>query len=342
MFDNVKSEPSVVIIGHRGASGHRPEHTLASYELAIELGADYIEPDLVSTKDGALVARHENEISGTTDVAEHPEFLARKTKKIIDGIEMTGWFTEDFTLAELKTLRCKERLPHLRPANTAYDRQFAIPTLDEIVTLAQAKSVGIYPETKHPSYFESIGLGFDAALVDALHRHGYRSKRAPVFIQSFEVANLQRIRALTDLPLVQLMDAAGQPFDFKQSRETRTYAQLSTPRGLAEVATYADCIGVNKHMLVPRTADGVLMAPTSLVDDAHAAKLRVHAWTFRSENEFLPANYRRGSAGDSEYARMHGDAQAEYATFLALGLDGMFSDFPGAARDARQAYGRTR
>ena len=337
---------SCIVIGHRGASGHRPEHTLASYELAIAQGADYIEPDLVPTQDGVLVARHENEISGTTDVAEHPEFLARRTQKHIDGVDVIGWFTEDFTLAELKTLRAKERLPRLRHANTAYDRQFPIPTLTEIIQLARdasserGRDIGIYPETKHPSYFSSLGMPFEDALVQTLHAHGYRDASAPVFIQSFEVGNLKALRRLTQLPLVQLMDATGGPYDLQLARGARTYADLMTAQGLAEVASYADGIGVNKHLILPRAADGHLLQPTSLIDDAHAAGLRVHAWTFRSENEFLPADYRRGDPADPFYARTHGDAAAEYAAFLALGLDGVFSDFPDDAYAARAANRR--
>ncbi|RYD42197.1 MAG: glycerophosphodiester phosphodiesterase, partial [Sphingomonadales bacterium] len=220
--DVVTAQPTLdgkppIVIAHRGASGERPEHTLASYKLAIELGADYIEPDLVLTKDGVLVARHENEISETTDVAAHPEFAGRKATKTIDGLEVTGWFTEDFTLAELKTLRARERLPKLR--STEYDGQFEIPTFEEILTfLAEANKgrkipVGVYPETKHPSYFTSIGLPHEAPLLAMLDRFGYRGRTAPVFIQSFEVGNLMDLRAKSDLPLIQLMDAEGAPAD---------------------------------------------------------------------------------------------------------------------------------
>jgi glycerophosphoryl diester phosphodiesterase len=200
-----------IVIGHRGASGYPPEHTLASYELAIEMGADYIEPDLVSTQDGVLVARHENEIGGTTDVASHPEFASRKTTKVIDGAPITGWFTEDFTLAELKTLRAKERLPDLRPTNTAFDGLYQIPTLQEVIDLAKRHGVGIYPETKHPSYFDSIGLSLEEPLVATLAKNGHTSKHSPVFIQSFGVSNLKQLTKMTDVPLVQLIDATGKP-----------------------------------------------------------------------------------------------------------------------------------
>jgi glycerophosphoryl diester phosphodiesterase len=330
-----------LIIGHRGASGYRPEHTLASYKLAIELGADFIEPDLVPTRDGVLVARHENEISGTTDVASHPEFLDRKATKVIDGVETTGWFTEDFTLAELKTLRARERLPNLRPGNTAYDGRLTIPTLNEVIRLAtvesrvQRRTIGIYPETKHPSYFASIGLAFDEALVRTLHRSGYRGPSAPVFIQSFETGNLKQLNSLTRLRLVQLIDASGAPFDLKAAGDPRTYADLVTPAGLAEVATYADGIGVHKDLAIPRDAEAFLQEPTRLVADAHTAGLVVHAWTFRAENMFLPADFRAGGASDPAHLQTHGDVGAELATFLALGLDGVFTDFPDEGKAAR-------
>ena len=211
---------SPIIIGHRGASAVRPEHTLASYRVAVEQGADYMEPDLVPTRDGVLVARHENEISGTTNVAALPQFAGRKATKTIDGAEVTGWFTEDFTLAELKTLRARERIPAIRPANTAFNDQFDIPTLQEIIALAKAlsaesgRSIGIYPETKHPSYFAGIGLPLEKSLVDTLHANGWRDRTAPIFIQSFEVANLKQLRGMTDLRLIQLINDSGRPFDF--------------------------------------------------------------------------------------------------------------------------------
>ena len=282
-----------IVIAHRGASAHRPEHTLAAYELAIELGADFIEPDVVSTADGVLVARHENEISGTTDVASRPEFAGRRAVKEVDGRSKDGWFTEDLTLAELRTLRARERLPELR--GTAYDGRFEIPTLEEVVALAARAGVGVYPETKHPTYFAGLGLALEPPLLAALEGFG-----GSVFIQSFEAGNLRALRGRTDHPLVRL--TVGEPPD------------------VAEIAGYADAIGPHKDQLIPRAEDGRLGEPTSLVADAHAAGLLVHPWTFRPEPEFLPA----GLDGDAELDR-----------FLALGIDGVFADDPGAAVAAR-------
>ncbi len=312
-----------IIIAHRGASGERPEHTIASYTLAIEQGADYIEPDLVLTKDGVLVARHENEISETTDVADRPEFADRKATKTVDGQKMTGWFTEDFTLAELKTLRAKERLPMLRQANTAYDGQFEIPTFEEIILLAKAKEqesgrrIGIYPETKHPSYFTSIGLPHEAPLLAMLEKHGFTGKDDPLFIQSFEVGNLKALRGKTKLRLIQLMSKDDGPAD----DPTVTYATMATPAGLKEIASYADGIGVEKAMVIPRTMLGNLGEPTSLVADAHTVGLDVHVWTFRRENYFLPLAQRGGLSPAG-----HGDLVGEIKAFLATGIDGFFSD----------------
>jgi glycerophosphoryl diester phosphodiesterase len=333
-----------IVIGHRGASGYRPEHTLAAYELAIDLGADFIEPDLVSTKDGVLVVRHENEISGTTDVADHPEFAARHTTKTIDGITISGWFTEDFTLAELKTLRAKERLPELRQRNTLYDGRDEIPTLQEIIDLVKRKEkswphrkIGIYPETKHPTYFDSIELSMEERLVEVLHANRYRGAGAPVFIQSFEVSNLKDLRTMTQLPLVQLIDAGGKPYDFVVNNDPRTYADLVTPAGLADIATYAHGIGANKNLIVPRDATGALQEPTSLIADAHAAGLLVHAWTFRNENAFLPTDFRVGDPDDPTSQALYGNAIAEYELFYNLGLDGLFSDNPDTAVEGRDA-----
>ncbi|WP_294336312.1 glycerophosphodiester phosphodiesterase [uncultured Sphingomonas sp.] len=312
-----------IVIAHRGASGLRPEHTIASYTLAIEQGADFIEPDLVPTKDGVLVARHENEISETTDVAAHAEFADRKTTKTIDGARVTGWFTEDFTLAELKTLRAKERLPLLR--GTKYDGQFDVPTFAEIIALAKAYKVGVYPETKHPTYFASIGLETDTPLVAQLRAAGCDSADAPVFIQSFEVANLKRLKDMTRVRLIQLMDAKGAPADGAMP----SYAAMATPDGLKAVAVYAYGIGPNKTMI--RDGDAV---PTSLVADAHAAGLKVHPWTFRAENYFLPTSLRTGID-----PRAHGRLTDEIARYLELGVDGFFTDFPlegSRARDARR------
>jgi glycerophosphoryl diester phosphodiesterase len=320
-----------IVIGHRGASGYRPEHTLASYQLATEMGADYIEPDLVSTKDHVLVARHENNIKDTTDVADHPEFADREATKVIDGVSVSGWFTEDFTLAELKTLRAKERLPAVRPANTAFDGLYQVPTFQQVIDLARRRHVGIYPETKHPTYFRSIGLPLEGPLVRTLRANGYQGRNARVFIQSFEVGNLRRLNRMTDVPLVQLIDATGKPYDFVVSGDPRTYADLVTPAGLAEVATYADGVGVNKDLIVPRDAQNRLLSPTTLVRDAHRAELLVHSWTFRRENTFLPEDFRQGNPASPVYLQATGDFPAELRLFYKLGLDGVFSDNPDVA-----------
>lgn len=339
-----------IVIGHRGASGYIPEHTLVAYFLAIEQGADYIEPDLVITKDGVLVVRHENEISGTTDVADRPEFADRKTTKTIDGAEVTGWFTEDFTLAELKTLRAKERLPELRPANTRFDGMFEVPMLEEVLALVQGvndqrrqtatdekgqhlKPIGVYPETKHPTYFAGIGLPLEEPLVALLDRYGYRGKGAPMFIQSFEVANLKKLARMTDVPLVQLLNESGQPYDFAVTGDPRTYADLAQPAGLAEIASYASGIGASKNLLIPRTADGILGTPTTLVGDAHANGLVVHGWTFRAENYFLPTDFQL-STDETAY----GDLAGEVERFLELGIDGFFTDHPDIGVQVRDAF----
>jgi glycerophosphoryl diester phosphodiesterase len=292
-----------IIIGHRGASGHRPEHTIESYTLAIAMGADYIEPDLVSTKDGVLVARHENEIGGTTDVAD--KFPDRRTTKTIDGESLTGWFTEDFTLAEIRTLRAKERLPF---RSHERDGLYPIPTFDEVIALADAKSketgrtIGLYPETKHPTYFRSIGLSLEPPLLAALAKYGRQDTSAAVFIQSFEPENLRLLRPQTTLRLIQLLDA---PADVSPAR-------------LAEIATYADGIGVNTRLVVPANADGTLREPTTLVTDAHKAGLLVHVWTLRNEPAFLSPAY-------------GGDPLKEHRQFAELGVDGIFTDFPDVA-----------
>ena len=319
-----------IVIAHRGASADRPEHTIAAYVRAVNQGADFIEPDLVSTKDHVLVARHENEISGTTDVAAHPEFANRKVSKTIDGATVTGWFTEDFTLAELKTLRARERLPQLRPGNVQFDGQFDIPTLDEIIAAMKIMSVnkerviGIYPETKHPSYFRALGLPLEPPLLAALAKAGWTTRAAPVFIQSFETGNLQALRSQTGVRLIQLIDAGI-------SADGVSYDAMVTPAGLAAIARYADGIGPNKDRIIPHLADGRLGAPTSLVADAHAAGLKLHPWTFRPENYFLAADFR---AGDSPASR--GDLIGELRAFYAAGVDGVFSDLPEAAVAARK------
>ena len=322
----VQAEP--LLIAHRGASGERPEHTLAAYERAIDQGADFIEPDLVLTKDGVLVARHENEIGGTTDVADHPEFADRKTTKVIDGVEMAGWFTEDFTLAELRTLRARERLPDLRPANKRFDTLYQIPTFEEILKLVRAKEaesgrrIGLYPETKHPSYFAGIGLPHQAPLLDLLSRYGYMTQADPVFIQSFEVGNLKALRAATRLRLIQLVDAQGGPADMPGT----SYDDMLTVQGLAEIATYADGIGPSAAQVL--TPEGA----TALVGRAHDAGLQVHVWTLRMENPFLPAQYQRGDDPEGR-----GDFAGYVRAIVAAGVDGFFTDFPGQARAAMTA-----
>jgi len=322
-----------LVIGHRGASGHRPEHTLAAYELAARMGADYIEPDLVSTKDRVLVARHENEISGTTDVAERPAFASRRTTKVIDGVSFTGWFTEDFTLAELRTLRAKERIPQLRQRNTIYDGRYRVPTFEGVIWLAQrltrelGRPIGIYPETKHPSYFRSIGLALEDPLLAALRAGKMDKGKSRVFIQSFEVGNLKALDRRTDVPLVQLLGGKTQ----RPADDPRTYAQLATPAGLAAIAEYADGVGPSKDYIVPRDATGTSLAPTSFVGDAHAAGLLVHPYTFRNENSFLPLELRRGIDPAA-----WGNPIAEYEQFFGLGVDGVFSDYPDTAVEARE------
>jgi glycerophosphoryl diester phosphodiesterase len=316
-----------LIIGHRGASGYRPEHTLASYELAARMGADYVEPDLVSTKDGVLVARHEPEISGTTDVSRHPEFAARRTTKSLDGVATTGWFAEDFTLAELKTLRAVERLPDVRQHNTVFNGRYQVPTFQEVIDLVKRLShelhrdIGIYPETKHPTYFRKQGLALEPKLVDALNRNGLNRSGAKVFVQSFEVSNLKVLDRQLRVPLVQLTSATGAPFDFVDTGDPRTYADLVTPAGLREVAGYADGIGPDKLQVIPRDAAGNLGTPTNLVRDAHRAGLTLHPYTFRAENTFLPANL-RSSANPTDYGNLFAEIQA----YFAAGVDGLFTD----------------
>lgn len=327
-----------VVIAHRGASGERPEHTLLAYGLAVDQGCDFIEPDLVVTRDGHLVVRHENEIGGTTDVAARPEFAGRKATKTIDGESLTGWFTEDFTLAEIKTLRARERLPQLRPASAAFDGQASVLTFDEVVAFARAESkrvgrtIGVYPEMKHPAYFASIGLPIEGRMVEALKRNDLNSKTAPVFVQCFEVGPLKTLRLKTPARLVLLVAGEGGPADLPNVK----YADLVTPEGLKGVAAYADGLGPEKTMVVPQDKQTLLPA-TSLVNDAHAAGLLVHPWTVRAENYFLPATLRKGNASAPDYLAQRGDATAVLKALYAAGVDGVFSDFPGLAAAARQA-----
>jgi glycerophosphoryl diester phosphodiesterase len=301
---------NITVIAHRGASGERPEHTLASYGLAIDEGADYIEPDLVMTRDRVLIARHENEISGTTDVARHPEFAERRRTQIIDGEQMSGWFTEDFTLSEIKSLRARERLADLRPQNRQFDGQFTVPTFDEIMQLimranghaGRNRPIGVYPETKHPAHFAGIGLPLELALLDTLQRYQYAKPGSPVFIQSFDARNLRQLRSMTKLPLVQLLEH-----------------ELGD---LEAVAKHADAIGIAKALATP-----------DAVRAAHAAGLKVHVWTFRAENEFLPGDLKVGDAPAA-----HGNLDAEIHRYLDRGIDGFFVDFPAIGVSARDAY----
>ena len=318
-----------LVIGHRGASGYRPEHTLAAYELAARMGADFIEPDLVSTKDHVLVARHENEIGGTTDVATHPEFAGRKTSKIIDGSSLTGWFTEDFTLAEIKKLRAKERLPAVRQENTMYDGRFEIPTFAEILSLRERltkelhREVGVYPETKHSTYFQSIDLDLETPLVRQLRGAGLDTAKAPIFIQSFELTNLVGLRQHfgVNARLVFLTSASGAPYDLVSTGDPTSYAKLTTAAGLRSISGIVDGIGPDKSQVIRRNADGTLAKPTTLVADAHATGLLVHPYTFRAVNSFLPADYRKGAE-----ATAYGRAIDEQVTYLRTGIDGLFTD----------------
>ncbi len=304
-----------LVIAHRGASGHRPEHTIEGYRLAIEQGADVIEPDLVMTKDGVLIARHENEIGETTDVAA--KFPKRRRDGMIDGRPVTGWFVEDFTLAEIRTLRARERLPF---RSHDLDDRFEIPTFDEILTFVRSEErrvgrrIGIYPETKHPSHHEALGLAITDSVLGALERFGYATRDDPVWVQSFEVGNLRHARTRTPLKLIQLIDAEGGPAD----RPGVSYREMITPAGLREVAEYADGIGPSKALIQPIGADGSLGQPTALVEDAHRAGLVVHVWTLRADPEFLPAGY-------------GGDPEAEVRQFRKLRVDGLFTDVPDVA-----------
>lgn len=324
-----------IVIAHRGASGHRPEHTLAAYALAIAQGADFIEPDLVMTRDGALVCRHETVIDETTDIAAHPEFADRRTTKPVDGAPMTGWFAEDFTLAELKTLRARERLPALRPANAIFDGLEPIPTFAEVCALAKeagakaGRTIGVYPELKHPGDLARAGLDPVAALVAELKAQDLDRPDAAVFVQCFEVGPLERLAGLTRAPLVMLIAADGGPADL--AGQGVRYGDLTTDAGLKRIAGFASGIGPQKTLLIPRDAAEAALAPTDLAARAKAAGLLVHPWTFRAENAFLPAGLRRGDPQAEDFQRRHGDAGAEILAFAALGVDGFFCDHPDTA-----------
>lgn len=359
-FKTLDGKPPLVI-GHRGASGHLPEHTLESYRLAIQLGADFIEPDLVMTKDGQLIARHEPMLGATTDVADKPEFASRKRKLLVDGVETEDWFAGDFTLAEIRQLRAKQQM---KERDQSHNGKYAVPTFQEIVDLAKAetartgRTIGVYPETKHPTFHNAIGLPLEPSLVAALNANGWTTREAPVIVQSFEVANLKLLRRLTNIRLVQLVDADGvdangaiilkapseRPYDFVVTGDKRTFADLVTREGLKEVRTYADGVGPWKPFIISSRQtvgpdgkpvdinrdgkldeqDRTLLPPTSLVADAHAVGLFVHTWTFRSEPRRLASDYK-------------GDPVNEYRAFFSLGVDGLFSDFPDAAVKGRSA-----
>jgi glycerophosphoryl diester phosphodiesterase len=333
----------VELFGHRGAPALRPEHTLASYARAIVDGADYVEPDLVCTKDGVLVARHENNMVETTDVSKHPEFAARRTTKTIDGEQQTGWFTEDFTLAEIKTLRAIERLPSIRKANTAYDGEFQVLTFEEIIDFVAAEAetrgrpIGIVPEIKHSTYYAKIGFPMEDRFLGVLASHSYAQK-APIEIQSFEVANLKYLRSKLGRPKnIRLMQLVGEgkqvPADFVAAGDTRTFGDLTSAEGMAEIARYADVVAPPTRSIIPLGKDGRLGAPTSFVRDAHAAGLLVHVWTFRPENMFMAADFRKGAAAQ----RNPEGSVAEMRRYIEAGIDGFFSDDSALGRTAIEA-----
>lgn len=334
------SLPGPTIIAHRGVPGSRLEHTRPSYLLAIEQGAEYIEPDVVASRDGVLIVRHENEIHETTDVASRVEFSSRRTTKFIDGVPYTGWFTEDFTLEELKTLRTVERLPQLRPQNIGLSEK--ILTLDEVLNIAEdenfrrgpdAVQIGVYIETKHPTYFRGIGLDLNDLLIANLERRRMNHLGAKIMIQSMETANLRSIRSRTPLPLIQLFKRGGAPFDLTIIHDPRTYESLTTSAELAIIAEYADGIGPNKSLVIGRDEDYRLSESTGLVRRAHELGLLVHVWTMRNENNFLPTDLRLGLD-----VAHHGDANAEYLAFFDEGVDGVFSDFTASAVAARDMW----
>src|SRR5262245_33856222 len=344
LFADMSFAACPLIIAHRGASGHRPEHTMAAYELAIAQGADFLEVDIVATGDGMLIARHENELSDTTDVASRPEFSDRKTTKLIDGIRRAGWFTEDFSLEEVRRLRTIERMPSMRPNNQVFDGQFMIPSLQDVIDLvrresrAAGKEVGLYVETKHPTHFRSLGLPLEHSLVELLHRNGYRTAADPVYLESFEPTSLRKLTELTGLRLVQLIGAQGElPYDFVLQHDSRTTHDLLAPAGLTEIAGYAAALGVTREWIYPIEKTDRIKSPT-FIREAHEKGLQVHVWTFRNENYFLPADLRVGDAGHIEFPRREGNALGEYQRYFRLGVDGVFSDFPATARQALTIY----
>ncbi|MEU6837094.1 glycerophosphodiester phosphodiesterase [Streptomyces rubiginosohelvolus] len=330
---SLRDLPVPTVIGHRGASGYRPEHTLGSYQLALDMGAHIVEQDLVPTKDGHLVCRHENDITGTTDVADHPEFAGRKATKSIDGVSYTGWFTEDFTLAELKTLRAEERIPGNRPDNTLYNGRWTIPTFEEVLRWAEkegrkrGKPVWLYVETKHPTYFRKLGLGLEEPLARLLRRYGRDRRNSALILQSFEPGSVQRLARLVDTPRIVLLSGPKErPWDFVESGDPRTVADLVKPAGLKWMASFAQGIGPTLDLVIPKDASGRLTTPTTLVRDAHARGLLLHPYTLRNENSFLPADFRRGTDPNA-----YGDVFGACAAYFATGIDGIFADHPDTA-----------
>ncbi|MFG2432363.1 glycerophosphodiester phosphodiesterase [Streptomyces sp. NPDC048590] len=334
--------PVPTVIGHRGASGYRPEHTLGSYQLALDMGAHIVEQDLVPTKDGHLVCRHENDITGTTDVADHPEFAGRRTTKKVDGVSITGWFTEDFTLAELKTLRAKERIPADRQEITLYDGRWQIPTFEEVLRWADSEGrrrgrpVWLYVETKHPSYFRGLGLGLEEPLARLLRRYGRHRADSPLILQSFEPGSVRRLAKLVATPRVVLLSGPKErPWDFVESGDPRTVADLVTPAGLKWMASFAQGIGPTLDLVIPKDGAGRLTTPTTLVADAHELGLVLHPYTLRNENSFLPADFRRGTDPHA-YGDVFGAARA----YFEAGIDGIFSDNPDTALLAAADFAR--
>lgn len=341
-------EPKIIIVGHRGASALRPEHTLAAYQKAIDDGADFIEPDLVSTKDGVLVARHENEIGGTSNVSTLPQFADRQKTKVIDGTSHTGWFTEDFSLAELNQIKARERIPKERPANTQYNDQFAIPTLEQIIELADAhykktgKIIGLYIETKHPTYFQKQNLAMEDTLLKTLAKYEYTRDIAPIYLQSFEVSNLKYLKdqltlhkSLKHAKIIQLYDAKDtQPADFVEQKNTIKYADMATAQGLKTVAEYADGVGPWKPYIFNET----FTAPSDFVKNAHAVGLKVHPYTFRPENSFLAKNLKCSEKETDAAQRCETGAKKEFEMYFNAGVDGVFTDDPGLGRQTLDAY----
>jgi len=341
-------EPKIIIIGHRGASALRPEHTLASYQKAIDDGADFIEPDLVSTKDGVLVARHENEIGGTTNVNILAQFADRKKTKVIDGVTLTGWFTEDFTLNELNQIKARERIPDLRPENVKYNDQFNIPTLEQIIELVEknyqktGKVIGLYIETKHPTYFQKTNLGLENPLLTTLAKYQYTREIAPIYLQSFEVSNLKYMKNqlvlhnfFKNVKIIQLYeDKKISPADFVAQGIKTTYGDMATNQGLKNVAQYADGVGPGK----PYIFNDTYTAPSSFVTDAHAVNLKVHPYTFRPENNFLATNLKCSTSEVDKAKRCETGANKEYEMYFKAGIDGLFTDDPGLGRKAVDTY----